>query len=192
MPDNDRGNCRGLYHNQVTKHMKTLITLLTVSALCYGAFAADGEINRTRGESAFAAREFSAGILYGGTVSDIGGRNDLAGGHGVVRGTYFLTEHLGGFVQGSLDHDGTRLVDGGGAGVLLRYPFQKLAPYVGLSADWTPYDVRNGGDYTSYNIRVGAEYRLGERLSLVVEALKDLDRFRMDSLDILAGVSLRF
>lgn len=162
-------------------NMKKLITsLLTICSVSLGAFAAENT-------SSFESKEFSAGILYGGTVSDLGGRNDLNSGHGVVRATYFLTKYIGGFAQVGLDHDGSRAIDSGGAGLLARYPIGNLAPYAGLSTD---YDVLPGD--TSHNIRLGAEYRLSNRLSLTGEVSQDIEALRADRWNLLAGVNWRF
>jgi len=184
---------------------KLILSLLTMSAVCFGAFAADDAepkartldrmladvlIHRTDHDTLFPAREFGAEVGYGGTVSDLGGRNDLSAGHGEARLSYWHTPNIGLLITGDIDHDGTRAFDGFGAGVRLGYPIGHFRPYVGALVSWTSYDVRNGGDYTSYNAIGGIQVRVTERLTLFGEARKDVDRWRGDDLEVLVGVGL--
>lgn len=140
----------------------------------------------------FGPREFSVSLLYGGEVTDVGGRNDLGGGHGVARASYFHTVNFGGYAQVTIDHDTTRGVDGFGAGLLGRIPFGRIAPYAGFGVDWAPRDKISGEDWTALNVLLGVDIAVHKNASIVGEVEKDARRWRMDELDVKAGIRIRF
>jgi len=144
--------------------------------------------------SLFSAREFSASIGYAGELVDPYDSNRFRAGHGVVRANYWHLPQVGGFVEGLLDHDGTRAFDGIGVGGLLGWPFKYVRPYLGAKVEWLAYDEAKNGDKTDVQALLGADIRWRKHTEIKIELSKSVDELDdlRDGFGVFAAIGFRF
>lgn len=158
---------------------KLITTLLTMSALCCAAFAADDK------PELFGANELSVQAVYQAHVQDsVDHWRGLGAGVGI---SYFANRYVGAAVSVIGDERFNELLDSAQAGLRLRYPIGRVAPYAfaDVRRDFLLHDF-------SYVTGGGLEVRLTDHLGVFGQAGHEFDSRRDRGVLVTAGVSLRF